>query len=75
MDDFLNLISSSLRIDTSIDADTPLISSGLIDSFDVVTLLSVVESEYGVTIAPEQVDVESFDTPNQMLSYVNDVRN
>jgi len=74
MDHFLDLVGSTLRIDTPIDADTPLISSGIIDSFDVVALLSMVESEYGVVIAPEQVDVDSFDTPSQMLSYVNDLR-
>ena len=74
MDQFLDLVRSTLRIDTPIDADTPLISSGIIDSFDVVALLSMVESEYGVVIAPEQVDVDSFDTPSQMLSYVNDLR-
>ncbi len=71
MDDFLKLISTTLRIDTPIDPETPLISSGIIDSFDVVTLLTMFENEYGVSISPEQIDVERFDTPTQMLSYVD----
>jgi acyl carrier protein len=71
MDHFLQLIRTTLRLDTPIDPDTPLISSGIIDSFDVVTMLTMFESEYGVSIAPEEIDVERFDTPTQMLSYVD----
>lgn len=70
MDEFLQLLSATLSIDESIEADTPLISSGIVDSFDVVTLLTMVEGEFGVSIAPEEIDVERFDTPAQMLSYI-----
>ncbi len=70
MDRMLRLITSSLRVSEPIDADTPLISSGIIDSFDVVTLLSLFEGEYGVVISPEEIDVEHFDTPNQMLAWI-----
>ncbi len=41
MDHFVRLIGTMLRISDPIDEDTPLISTGPIDSFDVVTLLDI----------------------------------
>lgn len=74
MDEFLLLLTNALRIDEPLQPDTPLISSGIIDSFDVVTLLTVVESEYAVSIDPGEIDVETFDTPDQMLTYIDGAR-
>lgn len=71
MEDFLQLLTTTLRIEEPLERDTPLISSGIIDSFDVVTLLTMVESEYRVSIDPEDIDVETFDTPAQMLTYID----
>lgn len=72
MDNFLQLLKTTLRIDERLEPDTPLISSGLVDSFDVVTLLTMVESEYRVSINPEDINVETFDTPAQMLAYIDE---
>ena len=74
MEDLVRLISNELGISEPIDSHTPLISSGIIDSFDVVTLLAIFESHYGVVIAPEDIDVERFDTPSQMLSHIDAAR-
>lgn len=60
------LINEVADLGEPIDSDTPLISTGIIDSFDVVALLTAVEDRFGVTIDPEEVDVETFDTPSQM---------
>lgn len=74
MEDFLQLLKATLRIDETLEADTPLISSGIIDSFDVVALLTMVENEYRVSIHPEDIDVETFDTPAQMFSHIDRAR-
>ena len=74
MEDLVQLISTGLGISEPIDFDTPLISSGIIDSFDVVALLAIFESHYGVVIEPEEIDVERFDTPSQMLSQIDAAR-
>ena len=67
---FIELIHGAIDPGEPIDVETPLISTGIIDSFDVAALLSAIESRYGVEIRPEQIDVESFDTPRQMLALV-----
>ena len=68
MDDLLALLRRVLGQDQPIDADTALISSGLVDSLAVVGLLVELETEYGVAIDPEEVDAVSFDTPRQILT-------
>lgn len=70
----MKLISTALRINEPIEPDTPLISSGLIDSFDIVALLAIFESHYGVAIDPATIDAEQFDTPTQMLAHVDAAR-
>jgi len=39
-----------------------LISSGTLDSFDVVQLLSVLTEKYSITVSAFDVNVENFDT-------------
>jgi serine O-acetyltransferase len=64
---FINLLSDLVEPDEEIEVDTPLLSTGLVDSFDIAALLSVIEDVYGVTIEPDEVDTATFDTPLQML--------
>jgi acyl carrier protein len=49
-----------------IDADQPLISSGLIDSFSLVDLALLVEDDFGVRIEDTELNAETFDTLNQL---------
>ena len=71
MDDLLDLIRATVQLDEPIDADVPLISSGMIDSFDLVTLIGAIEERFGVNIPVEDISVESFDTPRQMHQWLD----
>ena len=67
MDELLQVLNDSLGLDGEIEADTALISSGLIDSFGVIGLLGDLESHYDVIIEPEEIDADTFDTPQQIF--------
>lgn len=54
-----------------IDADTPLLSTGLVDSLGVVILTDLVEAEFGKELRPADVDASVFDTPAELASYVS----
>jgi acyl carrier protein len=71
MNELLKVLKGALNLDQTLDAQTPLISSGLIDSFQVVVLLDALEAKYRVSIAPEEVDADTFDTPTQILEFIN----
>jgi acyl carrier protein/D-alanine--poly(phosphoribitol) ligase subunit 2 len=56
--------------DTEIKPDTKLISSGLIDSFSLVTLHVYIEKEFGVKIPASRVIPDTFDTVEQITSII-----
>lgn len=62
---------NELAVDGSnLSSDAPLFSSGLIDSFALVTLLTFVETESGLMISPEDVNLENFDSIDRILDFV-----
>ena len=54
----------------SIQPHTPLLSSGLIDSFGVAAMLAALETRYAVAIDLADVGVDNFDTAAQILGFV-----
>jgi acyl carrier protein len=46
----------------SLDADTPLFSTGIIDSFGVLELIAFLEDTFGVEIDPARHELLEFDT-------------
>lgn len=57
--------------DTNITMDTKLISSGLIDSFSLVSLQAFIEKEFGKKIPAPRITAESFDTVWQMIQVIS----
>jgi acyl carrier protein len=55
---------------TTITGDTRLISSGMIDSFSLVSLQVFIEKEFGKTIPAPAITRESFDTVNKMVEVI-----
>jgi acyl carrier protein len=54
----------------TITPDTRLISSGLIDSFSLVSLQTFIEKEFGKKIPAPRITVESFDTVRRMVEVI-----
>jgi acyl carrier protein len=57
--------------ETEITLDTKLISSGLIDSFSLVSLQSFIEREFGKRIPAPRITAQTFDTIRQMVDIIN----
>ncbi len=55
---------------TVITAETKLISSGLIDSFSLVSLQSFIQKEFGKKIPDRRITVQSFDTVQKMVEVI-----
>jgi acyl carrier protein len=56
--------------DIEIKSDTELISSGLIDSFSLVTLYVYIEKEFGVKIPASRIIPDTFDTVEQITALI-----
>jgi len=56
--------------DRILNADEPLLSSGLIDSFNLVDLSLFIEKNFGIRIDDIDLNASSFDTLNQLSVYI-----
>lgn len=70
MQQLIELIQQTLHIDMELGDDTPLLSSGLVDSFGLVALLGAIEEEYDITLDETELGVDTFDTPAQILERI-----
>lgn len=53
-----------------IDDTTPLFSSGLIDSFSLIQLITFIEGEASIRVAPTEVSLDNLDTIENILNFV-----
>jgi acyl carrier protein len=67
----LEFMGEHLGLDTAgVDAETPLFSSGFMDSASLVDLIVFIESLSHVTFQPEDVTLDNLDSIGRMLAFV-----
>ena len=54
-----------------VSVDSPLISSGIVDSFSMVSLKRFVENKYSIKLPDEEATPEAFDTVNSICDLIN----
>lgn len=70
--DIAALLVQQFALDPAqISDDTPLFSSGLLDSFHLLELLGRLEKTAGVRIAPGEVSLANLDTPARVAALLN----
>jgi len=53
----------------NVDADTPLFSSGMLDSVAMLDLIMFVEQQSGMDVRAEDVTLENFDSPSRIMMF------
>lgn len=53
-----------------VDDDTLLFSTGLIDSFALINLISFIEEEAGIRVSPADVNLDNLDSVSRIIAYV-----
>ena len=72
-DGLLQFMEKKLGVDTAqVDADTPLFSSGIIDSTGMVELIVFVESAAQVKFGPDDITLDNLDSIGRILNFVAD---
>ena len=56
--------------DVELDANTPLISSGIVDSFSMVSLKRFLEKKYDISIPDQDASAEAFDTVTRIMTVI-----
>ena len=71
-ENLLEAMRDELGVDTSgVEDETPLFSSGLIDSFSLLSLIVVIETKAEIRVAPLDVNLDNFDTIDRLLRFAN----
>ncbi|MGD9380313.1 MAG: acyl carrier protein [candidate division WOR-3 bacterium] len=52
--------------------NTPLISSGIVDSFSMVSLKTFLEKKFSIKIPDDKATPEAFDTVNNMINLLKE---
>ncbi len=61
--------------DTEVDVNTPLISSGIVDSFSMVSLKTFLEKKYKIQIPDAKATPEAFDSVTKITKLVREFLN
>ncbi len=56
-----------------VDENTPLISSGIVDSFSMVSLKMFLEKKFGVKIPDEKATTKAFDSVNNIMDLLKEL--
>lgn len=70
----LLLILSDLHPDVDFSAADHLIDDGILDSFDIVTLVAEIDCEYDVQIGPEDLIPENFNSAYALFALIQRLR-
>ncbi len=69
MEKLIGLVSA-LHPDVSITPKTRLIDDGILDSLDIVTLVTDINDAYGINIGAEEIIPENFTSVNDIVPLI-----
>ena len=74
MEKLLELLKG-VRPDVDFENETALIDDGLLDSFDVVSIISEIDDVFGVQIRINELDPENFNSAEAIWKLVQELKN
>lgn len=70
-DDLIGYIHDSFGVAfAELDRETPLFSSGMLDSFSLVDIVSFVEDRTGLKVKPGEIQLANFDSVARITDFV-----
>lgn len=63
-------ILSELHSDVDFENTEDLVDEGILDSLDIVTLVTEIDAEFGVTIPAEEIIPENFNSAKALMELI-----
>ena len=63
-------ILSELHSDVDFENTEDLVDDGILDSLDIVTLVTEIDAEFGVTIPAEEIIPENFNSARALIELI-----
>ena len=64
-------ILNSLHDDVDFKTETGLVDNGVLDSLDIVTLITEINDEFDVSIPAEEIIPENFNSAKAIMALIN----
>ena len=64
-------ILEDIRPDVDFVNEKMLVSEGILDSFDIITIVDEIDTEYGVEIKPKYLTADNFNSVESIWSLIN----
>ena len=68
-------IMSDVRPDLDFEAETALIDDGVLDSFDIISIVNELNEAYDIEIDVEDLEPDNFNTCAAMLELIEKLQN
>lgn len=63
-------ILKELHDDVDFETEEALVDDGILDSLDIVSLVTEIDSEFGVRIPPEEIIPENFNSASALMALI-----
>lgn len=73
MEKLLELLKG-IRPDVDFENETTLIDDGILDSFDVVSIISELDDAFGVQVRITELDPENFNSAESIWNLIQDLK-
>lgn len=67
-------ILEDLRPDVDFENEKNLVSDGILDSFDIISLVSTLNDEFDITIRPANLVPDNFNSAEAMLKLIESLQ-
>ena len=74
MEELLKLLSS-VRPDVDFENETELVDDGILDSMDIVSIISEIDDVFGVQIRITELDPDNFNSAENLWNLIKSLRN
>jgi acyl carrier protein len=54
----------------SVDAETSLFQDQILDSLNLVELITFVETQFGIKVAPSEVSIDNLDSVSRIVGFI-----
>ena len=66
----LLVILNKVKPEVDFTSSNDLVDDGILDSIDIVSIISEIESEYGIEINPDEIDPDNFKSATAILGMI-----
>lgn len=68
-------ILQDVRADVDFEKETKLIDDKILESFDIISLVSELNDEFEIEIGPKELTAENFNSVNSIITMIEGLKN